>query len=90
METPQHVHDCDNCTFLGRFVNEDIVGNYDLYYCLQGGSIPTLIARWGKAERCMSGMIFGFKNREDMQCPLGEAWRRAKEKGLKVQRDCWD
>lgn len=85
METPKHQHDCDKCLFLGRFTSDD---NYDLYYCLQGGSVPTIIARYGENGAYLSGMSFGYLGREDMQSPLGEAWRRAKEKGLKVQRDC--
>ena len=33
---PQFKHDCDNCTFLGTFTNNDVSPNYDLYYCPQG------------------------------------------------------
>jgi hypothetical protein len=86
METPTHKHDCNECIFLGKFINEDIAckvfGNYDLYYCFQGGKLPTLIARWGEKQRTMSGMIFGKKEQYDMQSPLGEAFRRSKQKGL--------
>jgi len=38
--TARYKHDCKNCTYLGQF-NE-----YDLYFCLQGGKIPTVIARF--------------------------------------------
>ena len=75
---PMHKHDCDNCTFLGNF-NE-----YDLYHCPQCG-MPTLIARCGEKGEYSSGMAFGYKYREDLTNPMGEAWRRSKEKGLKVQ-----
>lgn len=78
---PQHKHDCNNCTFLGTFINNDIVPNYDLYYCPQGSN-PTIIARYGKDVRYMSGMQFGIANQNDEECPLGEAYRRAKKLGL--------
>lgn len=38
---PQFKHDADCCTFLGRHL-----GN-DLYFCSQGGNLPTVIARYG-------------------------------------------
>jgi hypothetical protein len=36
---PRHRHDCQQCIFLG------IVDHFDLYWCSQGGSMPTVIAR---------------------------------------------
>ena len=33
-------HDCESCTFLGQWKE------YDLYFCTQGGSMPTVIARF--------------------------------------------
>lgn len=36
---PLHKHDCQECTFLGTFNNQD------LYTCAQFGE-PTYIARW--------------------------------------------
>lgn len=52
---PQHIHDCDNCEFLGNVTIE--TRNYDLYYCEQGGLHPTFIARYGRYEKYASGMI---------------------------------
>lgn len=40
---PKFNHDCDRCIFLGRFCEEGY--DDDLYFCAQGGSLPTLIAR---------------------------------------------
>lgn len=37
---PQYEHDCDHCTFLGKYRDAD------LYYCPQGGNITTVIARF--------------------------------------------
>lgn len=81
METPQHKHDCDNCTFLGRFTNNDICPNYDLYYCPQG-NIPTLIARWGEGPCYFSGMLAAKLEKDDEKSPLGECFRRAKNLNL--------
>ena len=78
---PIHKHDCDKCHFLGNFVSDKTT--YDLYYC--DGFIATLIARYGENGAYSSGMIFGFLDKDDTTSPLGEAWRRAKQKGFKVQ-----
>ena len=70
-ETPQYTHDCDSCTFLGRF--DDL----DLYYCPQAGR-PTVIARCGNdGPEYTSGLpAVG-------QIPaLTEAARRAEATGL--------
>lgn len=90
MDNPIHVHDCDNCMFLGSFSPKE--GNYaknvyDLYYCPdEVYNLPTIIARYGsEGVQYLSGMIFGCHAKEDLTSPLGEAWRRAKEKGLKVR-----
>lgn len=40
---PRFEHDCNHCIFLGSFCEEGY--NDDLYFCTQGGSLPTLIAR---------------------------------------------
>jgi hypothetical protein len=39
--TPTYRHDCKSCVFLGRHNGQD------LYFCEQGGSIPTVVARFG-------------------------------------------
>jgi hypothetical protein len=83
-EDAKHKHDCNNCTFLGTFANSDTTDSgvfYDLYYCPQG-AIPTVIARHGEGGNYMSGMAFGIANKEDVDCPLGEAYRRANKLNL--------
>lgn len=41
-ESPaKFTHDCTECNYLGRHL-----GN-DLYHCLQGGNLPTVLARFG-------------------------------------------
>jgi hypothetical protein len=79
-EQPQHKHDCDCCTFLGRF------GAYDLYHHDNQGlsGKPTVIARYGELGDYTSGMVFGHFDRDDMSSGIGEAYRRAKERGLNV------
>lgn len=37
---PRYKHDCERCVHLGQ--HEE----FDLYYCEQGGGMPTLVARW--------------------------------------------
>jgi hypothetical protein len=38
---PRYTHDCDRCKPLGT------AAEYDLYFCLQTGDFPTVIARYG-------------------------------------------
>lgn len=42
-------HDCDQCVFLGDFVQNEII--YDLYWCssVVSNSTSSLIARYGSA-----------------------------------------
>jgi len=71
MDQPRFDHGCPRCTFLGQW-NE-----FDLYFCPQG-SLPTVIARRSsEGPDYTSGMALAHL------CPeLGEARRRAQEKGL--------
>lgn len=48
MGKPQHLHDCEECVFLGT------QENYDLYYC---SANPTVIARYGSDGDYLSGLI---------------------------------
>lgn len=49
MEKPQHAHDCDGCTYLGRYKESD------LYVC----GCDTVIARWGsEGYKYQSGLPF--------------------------------
>ncbi len=77
-ETPQFTHDCDRCTFLGRYENEGHGQSHDLYWCNQGGTRDTVIARWGNdGPQYISGLPFVG------QVPaITEAHRLAVEKGL--------
>ena len=49
----RHEHDCTCCNPLGQ------VGEYDLYFCMQGGDNPTVIARYGRDGDYMSGINTG-------------------------------
>jgi hypothetical protein len=70
---PKYQHDCDACTFLGQ----DSTGKYDLYYCPQGGILPTVIARYGDGDNYYSGLYARFR------IPvLMEAFDRAVARGL--------
>lgn len=72
--TPQFMHDCEHCKFLGRHVGER--GNYDLYHCIQTGYVPTLVARWGNAgPEYKGGMHVADPE-------IREAMKRARERGL--------
>ena len=91
MEKKKHKHDCSSCIFLGTFTPKEgdyaKRDTYDLYYHPSDEPVfRSLVARYGsEGSQYLSGMIFGVYDREDMLSPLGEAWRRAKQKGLTVQ-----
>ena len=69
---PRYVHDYDYCTNLGHFEE------YDLYFCLEPGCYPTLIARYGNdGPEYLSARL----NHEYLPV-FSEARQRAKNKGL--------
>lgn len=71
---PQFKHDCNDCKFLGRYTTPSGVA-CDLYFCPQGGRIPTVIARYSdEGSDYNSGL--GFPMPE-----LEEAARRAVVQG---------
>ena len=74
---PVHEHDCERCEFLGNHTYEGAV--YDLYFCMDFGKFPTLVARWSSdGPDCYSGLEFGkiHFERQDGH-PLAEAYRIA-------------
>ena len=69
---PRYTHDCEGCTFLG------ISGNADLYFCEQGGTLKTIIARFSdNSSDYISGLAFAKNSPE-----LAEAKRLATQRGL--------
>lgn len=73
LEGPLFEHDCTECVFLGRHPEIPV----DLYFCKQGGSYPTVIARRGnKGADYTSGLVFAVME------PLKIAKRLAEERGL--------
>lgn len=70
-EQPRYAHDCAACVWLGQM---DV---YDLYFCLQGGGLPTVIARYGHEGAYKSGMALA-----DVDMALHEARSRARLRGL--------
>ncbi len=75
-DEPRFQHDCSCCTFLGTHKNES--HDVDLYHCDQGGSIPTVIARFsGDGPDYTSGITS-----DDPL--LVEARLRAQERGLRI------
>lgn len=76
-QLPIHEHDCDHCIFLGVFIN------HDLYYHKgkEGYSRGSVIARYGSLGDYYSGLFFGYYDRNDLNSPIGEAFRRAVELG---------
>jgi len=73
-DAPVFEHDCEQCTFLGRFQC------HDLYFCRQGGNVSTVISRYGSAgPQYASGLEIG---RKSLDPELAEAYRRAVERGL--------
>ena len=69
---PLYEHDCDNCVYLGSYLDE-----FDLYYC---PSKPTVTARYGSLDLYQSGMVFTYGENKIEE--LVEARRRAEELGL--------
>lgn len=86
-DTPQYEHDCDSCTFLGSFTTTDRTAGgvehpYDLYVC--GNTIDmTLLARASSEPSDYgSGFLFGWMWQAIPESKYGEAFRRARERGL--------
>jgi hypothetical protein len=76
-DKPLYEHDCEACYFLGSFNGDD------LYYCGQAGVVDTVIARHSsEGHDYGSGLSFGMFHKNDMNHPLGEAYRRVLAKGL--------
>lgn len=73
MKKTRYQHDCTNCKPLGRFAE------YDLYHCMQGGRIPTVIARYGPESQYLSGLPHASAVRA-----LGIARGRAAKQGLQL------
>ncbi len=72
---PRFTHDCTGCHFLGHHRAEEM--DFDLYYCGQGGGLPTVVARFGNdGPEYLSGLNM------TLTPALVEAQKRAKEKGL--------
>ncbi len=67
---PKYKHECPSCAYLGEFVDRDTI--YDLYACLQGGTSPTLIARYSSGPADYMSGIYGL----DAIAPLREAAKR--------------
>jgi len=74
-DQPRYKHDCDTCTFLGRH------GEADLYFCMQHGTMPTVIARFGAGADYTSGLLLA-----DVDPYLAEARARAHARGLLPER----
>lgn len=75
-ETPIHEHDCSQCKFLGNYTDKE-VDKGDLYFCQQGGVVPTVIFRYGIGPDYTSGMKFAERIPS-----LAEAKKRATKEGL--------
>lgn len=91
-ETPQFVHDCKHCKFLGRFKEGDKVllcagesGDYDLYFCKDGNrNLSSVIARYGDDP---SSYISGLHGSQFSPC-LAEGVKRAFTKGYLKFEEC--
>ncbi len=69
---PRFAHSCNDCVFLGH--HEE----HDLYACPKNGPERTVVARYGSAgSHYTSGIAL-----KDMDPVLGEAHKRAVERGL--------
>lgn len=69
---PRYSHDCAGCVFLG--ISEEA----DLYYCDQGDSLKTIIARYSdEGPDYISGIAFAGTNPD-----LAKAKKIAEERGF--------
>lgn len=76
--TPLFDHDCDHCMFLGTYN-----GYADLYWCMQMGNRPTLIARFSDdGPDYVSGIVFRRTSPE-----LAKAYVLALARGLDVREE---
>jgi hypothetical protein len=66
---PLFKHYCNECVFLGNLNSSEQL--YDLYFCRDGGSNPTVIARYGNEDHEFLSGIYGN------QLELVEAKKRA-------------
>lgn len=68
---PEYEHDCPNCTFLGKFEDDEVI--FDLYYC--GNPMQTVVARYSDdGPKYVSGISVAKSNLEPS---LTEALKRA-------------
>lgn len=67
--------DCGGCIYLGPFGDEGAV-EFDLWFCPQGGTISTVMARYGDGPSEYHSGI------QSQMPPLVEAKRRAATRGL--------
>lgn len=69
---PRWPHDCLDCTWLGQH------GVHDLWFCTQGGTSPTVIARFGAPpDNYTSGLALA-----GLSLPLSKAAALARARGL--------
>lgn len=66
---------CPGCVYLGPYGDESVVG-FDLWFCDQGGTVPTVMARFGDEPDAYHAGINSTME------PMVEAKRRASERGL--------
>lgn len=72
-ERKLYKHECKSCVYLGKFNNEDLY-----YYPIESF---TFLARHGNGiNDFTSGIIFAEAEKDDMNSPLGEAYRRSIER----------
>lgn len=74
----RHEHDCDACIYLGTWGEAE--RDVDLYFCRQGGTNPTVIARRSSEPPNYHSGLGAAQLGHDPA--LAEALRRAQEKGL--------
>lgn len=69
----RYEEECPNCIYLGPHYE------YDLYVCVRGNWISTVISRFGKQNNYESGLSVAYGG-----TVLGEALERAKSLGFSI------
>jgi hypothetical protein len=85
---PKYIHDCNNCTFLGRYNHKSGKKTtvLDLYCHAHQDGWSTFIARYGNEGQDYSTAIVLNATKG----PHQEAYKRAKAKGILSPRDIFD
>ena len=80
---PQFTHDCESCTFLGRYDSDRPA---DLYVCLTSMGGPSLIARYGSEGPDYGSVPASMLYTASLRPVYLEIGRRCRKAKIKLRR----